>query len=81
MAGQAGNKKDAKNEGRSDYLHENKGRHDTLSETKDGILTQLHANLDGRYMYLAPMKLGNVTSPAGQTVLPSHFSGEGERPS
>jgi len=38
-------KKDVKNEGRSDYVYENKDTDDNFTGTKDGISTQLHAIL------------------------------------
>jgi len=38
-------KKDVKNEGRSDYVYENKDTGDNLSGTKDGISTLLNAIL------------------------------------
>jgi|SRR5208282_3377857 len=80
VAGAGRKQKDVKNEGRSDYVHENKGHYDTLSGTKDGFFAQLHDNLHGRYAYLAPVKLENVAARAGLTALPSHFSGDGESP-
>jgi hypothetical protein len=58
LAGRAGNKKDVKNEGRSDYVHENKGQHDTLSDTKDDVSSQLHRNLHEEYAYFAPLEVG-----------------------
>jgi hypothetical protein len=38
-------KKDVKNEGRSDYVHENKVTDDNLSVTKDAISGRFHAIL------------------------------------
>ena len=38
-------KKDVKNEGRTDYVHENKGPYDKVSGRKDAISTLLNAIL------------------------------------
>ena len=45
MDGGVTNKKDVKNEGRTDYVYENKWQYDNLSGTKDFISTQSYVIL------------------------------------
>ena len=43
-------KKDVKNEGRTDYVHENKDTGDGLSGTKDAFSTELHIILHALHL-------------------------------
>jgi len=57
-------KKDVKNEGRTDYVYENKDTDDNSTDTKDGISTQLHAILHRNTRILQePSSFCHISNP------------------
>jgi len=65
VARRAGARKDVKNEGRTEYLYENKYAYDNLSGTKDAISTQLHVIITQKHPYFAETVSSFVTIRVG----------------
>ena len=61
-------KKDVKNEGRSDYVYENKDTDDNFTATKDGISMQLHAILHRNTRILEELSAFCQNSTAGERI-------------